>query len=114
MKRTSFAIALFVITLALGLPGAKAGKACSIAFARAFPTATTTSDSLVCYTQAENDSIALALDEMALRIRLLEADLLEGREEGSGFQAGDWLLGKFKHPALWFCIGLVTGIAIVD
>jgi len=67
-------------------------------------------DSLICFTLSECDSIQRAFDEDQLTIQLLRADLIEARGEIEPVQG--WFLRAVKHPALWFGIGLVTGVVV--
>ena len=72
-----------------------------------FATSPTSTGAVVVLTEAQADSLVRLLDEMELTIRLLEADLAEVRPEPE--PTGGWIVRAMKHPALWFCIGVVTG-----
>lgn len=99
------AMTLFVI---MGITEARPetpGSDCLNAFA-ASPGDTET----VVLTVAQADSLIRLIDEMELKIRLLEADLVEVRPVPTPVDL--WIVRAIKHPVLWFGIGMVTGAII--
>lgn len=67
-------------------------------------------DSLVLMTQAEALKMIRLLDEMELKIDLLEADLKECRADLPG--AESWVMRWVKHPVLWLGVGVATGMVL--
>ena len=68
------------------------------------------STGIVVLTEAQADSLVRLLDEMELKIRLLEAYLAEVRPEPE--PTGGWIIRAVKHPVLWFVVGIGVGFVL--
>jgi len=93
-------LTLLAITATTGVRAEQAKSDLSAAFENS-PSGT------VVLSEAQADSLIRLLDEMELKIRLLEADLAEVRPEPE--PTGNWIIRAVKHPALWFVVGIGLG-----